>query len=330
MAVFTKTREAPTLADATAAAEALVAAGAEEVLLFGSLARGEAHEHSDIDLVAVFADIDYARRVDLKCRMEETAAAAAGEWPVQVLVTDRPEWARRVEKVSTSLECRINPEAVRVAEAATRGYVRWNKEMVKPMSDPDQALQDFSDRVLNRLAELSDSVTPRFDEDSIWLTAADREIARLRRMVSVCKDSAVAVELALKVLAVLYGIPTPSEKELRSAGHDIDKCLSLVPEPARSAVEGAVRELGLDLPTMSRWRIVATYPGDADVERADADRLVEDYVTTALTVCGLVMDSIQQTVADSPAMRAAHEDWSRVSALIKGRNVRTGRTRDDT
>ena len=41
------------------AAEALISGGAEEVLLFGSVARGDADESSDIDLVAVFADIDY-------------------------------------------------------------------------------------------------------------------------------------------------------------------------------------------------------------------------------------------------------------------------------
>ena len=204
----TTTPEAPTLADATAAAEALVTAGAEEVLLFGSVARGEANERSDIDLVAVFADIDYSRRIELKRRMEETAAEA-GDWPVQVFVTDRPEWVKRVEEVSTSFECRVHAEAVRLARSATRGQVRWSKEMVKPMSDPDQALRDFSDRVLTRLAELSDSVTPRFNEDAMWMTAADRETARLRRMVSVCKDSAVAVELALKVLAGPAQCPHP-------------------------------------------------------------------------------------------------------------------------
>lgn len=35
-------------------------------------------------------------------------------------------------------------------------------------------------------------------------------------------------------------------------------------------------DLGLDLRTMSQWRVRATYPDDIDIERALADRLVED------------------------------------------------------
>ena len=54
--------QTPRKADAQRAADALAQAGAARVLLFGSLARGEAGEGSDIDLVAVFDDLDYAQR----------------------------------------------------------------------------------------------------------------------------------------------------------------------------------------------------------------------------------------------------------------------------
>ena len=99
-------REVPTLADAATAAEALVAGGAEEVLVFGSVARGDAGAGSDIDLVALFADIEYSQRRRLKSRLEEAAMAAVGRWPVQVVVTDRLEWRARVENVSSSFESR--------------------------------------------------------------------------------------------------------------------------------------------------------------------------------------------------------------------------------
>ena len=329
MAVTTKTPEVPTPADATAAAEALVAAGAEEVLLFGSVARGEANERSDIDLVAVFADIDYSRRVDLRRRLEETATSAVGSRLVQVLVTDRPEWVNRVRRVSASFECHIHSEAVQVAKSDTRSPIRWNKEMVKPMSNPEEALKYFTDRVLTRLAQLSHSVTSRVGENSSALSAADRATARLRRMVTVCEDSSVTVELALKALALMHDVPTPTEKDLRSAGHDIGLCLRLVPEPHRLAVEAIVGERGLDLGTMSRWRIIATYPDDIDVERTDADRVVEDYVATALAVCGLVIDSIEETVGDSTAMRSVKTEWRLLHDFIAGQDVRTGRPRND-
>ena len=52
----------PTIDDAKAAGRALTEVGAREVMVFGSVARGDAGPHSDIDLVAVFDDIDYRTR----------------------------------------------------------------------------------------------------------------------------------------------------------------------------------------------------------------------------------------------------------------------------
>ena len=87
----------PTTADARRAAKELAAAGASRVLLFGSVARGEADEHSDIDLVAVFDDMDYSQRFSLRSRLATAAEDAAGR-SVEVIVTDRPEWQRRHER----------------------------------------------------------------------------------------------------------------------------------------------------------------------------------------------------------------------------------------
>ena len=328
MTAVARAVEVPTLADAALAAEALVAGGAEEVLLFGSVARGDASESSDIDLVALFADIDYAQRRVLKRRLEEAAGEAVGRWPVQVVVTDRPEWRARVENVSASFERRISAAAVPVADSESRAAVHWDKEMVRPMSNPAEALRHFEDRVLPRLARLRISVTRQLSEEDASLTPEEREIERQQRLVMACEDSAVAVELALKTLAVLHGVPIPSENELRSAGHDIDRCLELVPEPPRGAVEAVVGDLGLSLRTMSQWRVRATYPDDIDAERALADRLVEDYTTTALAVCEFAISSIGDRLGDTPATRGASARWRRTSAFITGRDVRTGLPRD--
>jgi len=58
----TTTVQAPTLREAQRAAECVAAAGAGRVLLFGSVACGRAAAGSDIDLVAIFDDIDYSQR----------------------------------------------------------------------------------------------------------------------------------------------------------------------------------------------------------------------------------------------------------------------------
>lgn len=44
----------PTLAEPERAAKVVAGAGAGRVLLFGSVLRGEAHHHSDIDLMVIF------------------------------------------------------------------------------------------------------------------------------------------------------------------------------------------------------------------------------------------------------------------------------------
>lgn len=65
----------------------LIAAGACEVGLFGSVARGESAEDSDIGLVNVCADLDCAWRWDRGQESARLGERAAG-WPVDVVVTD--------------------------------------------------------------------------------------------------------------------------------------------------------------------------------------------------------------------------------------------------
>ena len=154
---------APIRADAERAAAALIGAGASKVLLFGSVARGDAGPLSDIDLVAIFADLDYGER-HVRQRALQAAAAAAVPWPVQVHVTDRPEWRARVKYVATSFEHRVAGEAILVAVAPSEGPVYWGKEMVLPMSDPEEALRHFDVRVLpglNGVDSASLQVGPR-------------------------------------------------------------------------------------------------------------------------------------------------------------------------
>ena len=91
----------PTLAEAERAARVEADAGAGSVLLFGSVARGEDHLHSDIDLMVIYDNLDYAVRQDLTMELERLARAEV-DCPVDVHLTDRPEWKMRTEQVVTS------------------------------------------------------------------------------------------------------------------------------------------------------------------------------------------------------------------------------------
>ena len=79
----------PTLDAAQRAARELLDAGVGTVLLYGSLARS-ASGLRDIDLVAIYDDVDYAERSRRRCELAARASATAG-CVVDVRVTDRPE-----------------------------------------------------------------------------------------------------------------------------------------------------------------------------------------------------------------------------------------------
>ena len=115
--------ERPTLVDARRAADALVADGAERVMLFGSLARGEPDWRSDIDLVAVFDDMDYRRRWSLEDRLRQKAWEACGH-PVDVIATDRAEWRIQTERVSKSFASAIFDDLVVLAECEVAAGAR--------------------------------------------------------------------------------------------------------------------------------------------------------------------------------------------------------------
>ncbi|MYJ13460.1 MAG: hypothetical protein F4078_03965 [Acidimicrobiia bacterium] len=315
---------APLMADARRAGEALLGEGVAEVLVYGSVARGDADERSDIDLVAVFADVNYAERRTVRARLE-AAAGAAVAWPVHVHVTDRPEWRARVANVTASFEHSISRYAVRVATNGVHSSPRWDKMMEKPMTNTEEALKYFSERVMSKFNALLRCCAESPSEAHPPTSEGGRERVRLMRMVEVCEDSAMTVELCLKALATLHGVHPPSEKELTSAGHDIDRCLALVPPEPRRAVEQLIRRRGLDLASMSNWRILATYPDDVEAVRASADDWAEDYVWTALTVCEHTLDSIRPAGGHGPDLASVEDEWRHHADLIRSYDIHTGR-----
>ena len=315
---------APTLAAAGRAAAALLEIGAEEVLLFGSVADGTATLSSDIDLVAIYADLDYSQRAARRQALEAAAGAAAAPWPVQVHVTDRPEWRARIDNVPTSLERRIHDTAVAVAAAAERAPVNWNKEMVLPMSDAHEALRQFDHWVLPRLSELEAATHRGTQEADAPLPPEVAERARLERMVRICTTAAITAETAIKELAVLHGTPTPNEKELRRAGHNIAACLDLLPDAAHRSPAGVLDGLGVDVATLSQWRLRGTYTADVAADGAIADSLAETYTTMATTLTALLANELQEALGADPDLAAAEARRAHLSGVIAGRDVRRG------
>ena len=315
---------APTLDDAMAAAGAMIATGVEEVLLFGSVASGTAGPHSDIDLVAVFADLDYAER---HVRRQELEAAARGvvSWPVQVHVTDRPELQARIDRVPTSFECRIAAEAILVLASPSDRPTDWGKEMALPMSDAQESLRHFRTRVLPWLEDLDAATRQGPDEAAPDVPDDQRRRARLNRVVRLCTAAALTAETSLKALAVLYGDPTPTEKELRRNGHTIERIFERhVPDPVKSEVQAVFDRHGVGVSELSAWRQQSTYPDDYDVLVADADRLAATYAGMAPEIAGLLAARLRQEVGSDPDLAAAATTRDRLAARVGSQDVRLG------
>lgn len=150
--------KAPSRVDAERAAAALpVSAGVSRVILFGSVARRESSEDSDVDLVAIYDDVDYSERFEREQELSRLAEAEIGH-PVDVLVTDRPEWRVRTGNVPTCLERHVAGYGVVLADRGA-GEVDWGKEMVLPISGREAALRRLSE-VSSGLRTLDMFLTP--------------------------------------------------------------------------------------------------------------------------------------------------------------------------
>lgn len=87
------------------------------VMLFGSVARGEATADSDIDLIVVFDDLGcYRDRGDIKKGIDAVASAATG-YDVRAHVTDRAEWRKRSTEVTASFEASLGGDLISLYEA---------------------------------------------------------------------------------------------------------------------------------------------------------------------------------------------------------------------
>ena len=307
-------RFVPTLAEAERAAKVVAGAGAGRVLLFGSVARGEAHHRSDIDLMVILDDLDYAAREDLSMDLARLARAEV-DCSVDVHLTDRPEWRMRTEQVVTSFESRVNSHALVMVDREP-GAVDWDKEMVMPTSDYEEAVERLR-QVANALVGIQSSFVPTFaqrlmDEEGREMEAfAEYE----HRLALGCAAGHLAVETAVKSLIHLSSSPSG-----QPWGHKVDELLPQLREPHKSEIETRLAAVGVE--NLQKWQ-----------EQARYERFVTatPEIFTAITqaACGVALYTADQF---EPAPDIATRVWTGVSVIereLAHRDLYTGLDRRD-
>lgn len=276
----------PDIAAARRAAVQLVDAGAGRVLVFGSVARGEAAEDSDIDLVAIFDDLgDYSSRSKRRCALEARASEATG-CPVDVMVTDAPEWAVRTTKVPCSVEARVAGYAVELVDVGRHADIDWDKEIGLP-SDPAAELASRLSSMSRAVLRLKRHLTPdRYELAAI--EEGDPDSLRDHegeRFASAMAEVLVVIETAAKITHIVSAGTAPVHT------HRLMNLLAPQPE----SVGDAFRRLAgnrVDLAALHIWRQGVTYVEDRP--ELPSEGSLRAHCDAALAIGALAADACRQ------------------------------------
>ena len=313
----TTTALAPTVREAQRAAERLVEAGAGQVLLFGSVACGRATVGSDIDLVAIFDDIDYRERLGIRSELCAVAESVV-DCPVEVFVTDRAEWRRRTQEVSASFEAGIAASAVVLVDRPV-GAVRWDKEIGLADNNTDEALGR-----LDEASKALDLMRARMLPDD-WEITHPRDHRTRWRLIDVCSAGAMATETALKALAASNDTPAPHK-------HRIDLLVPLA-GPRTHDVRTALADLetntvaGGDEPygDLSIWRAAGTYIADRpDIGLDTVAAMAPRIARAATSVTAIAADELDAVAPGAPEVTRARHIIELADGTIAVYDLRTG------
>ena len=251
------------MSEARRAAQAVAAARPDvvRVMLFGSVARGEADEASDIDLMVVFDDLgDYTGRREIRDRLAE-AVRDSTPCSVDLHVTDLPEWKVRTEQVSASFEASIVDDLVTLVERPVRRRPEWEKPLRRPATNLEEAGSRFRD-VARQLRSLNREMLP--DENELVGDALQRQREMKERRRTACGRAADVVEAAVKTLIALGGA-SPAKT------HNLAELVGQIEPPERRAqVVGHLRGSSVPMNAISAWHVKANYANDVETQWSDA------------------------------------------------------------
>ncbi len=298
------------LAAARRAADVFVAAGVGRVLLFGPVARGEACADSDIDLVAIYDDLDYSERAERRCALESSARTVAG-CDVDVFVTDAPEWAVRTKLVPCSLEARIAAEAIELVDVGEHFGIDWGKEIGLPRDIAGELQNRFID-LSNAVVRLESSLRPSQAEADAAADGDEAEVTALEdiRFATVMGEVHMLVECAAKVTHIVNVGTTPP--------HSYNILMLLAPQPPelREAFD-RIAGSSVNLGELHLWRQGATYTADQPEARFD-EATLRTYATFALEIAALAARECTHEGISELVLASFHRRADRCRAALDG------------
>ena len=282
--------QVPTLQDAHLIADLFVGAGVKVVLLHGSVAAGTATADSDIDLIAVFDELDYADRAKIRGGLAKLAERIT-DADLDVYVTDRPEWRQRSERMHTTFEHHVMAQAMLVCDEPVTTAVQWSKQIGRPatLHAEVSAHLDHANRALIRIiADAAPHVmecTGDAESRSSW-----REV----RLRCLNRASFMVATTCAKALRHWYGLP-------HLGTHNVGTLIASLPQPRCDEVESLFP--GDTAATINLWGDRSGFPedGSAHADLADNPAHAEALMDAACDVASYTAS----TVLSHPTTRHA-------------------------
>ncbi len=248
------------------------------IMLFGSVARGEADNCSDIDLIVLVDDlgdytlIEHGGRQRLEGRMEAHAGTAV-PYSVDVHLTDPREWTTRAEHVTASFEASLDRDLITLLDRPAFTPPDWSKPMSKPATDLEEASTKL-DNISDHLSQLCDRMGPSALErvaEEDWMR--DRELKNRRRFA--CGHAADAIEMSIKTVIAVHGV-SPART------HDLEALIKQIPsKPHRDQITTVLVKSGVALELMSAWHVKANYANDLSAQWEDAKAQMPSMIRAA-------------------------------------------------
>ena len=296
--------------------------------MFGSLARGEERAYSDIDLVAVFDDLDYRDRWRIETELKKAASAAAGR-PVDVMVTDRPEWRIQRQRVSASFAAAIGDDLTLLADRPPVAGVDWDKQQSMATSNEQLAAQRIDDMV-GQLAKILGLRWPSRAE----LQAANRgqrEWLVSGRLIGLCEAAHLALEASLKAVGTLTGVQA---KVLHQ--HDVQTIADALPPDEQDAMltlmataPGLVKTPGY----ITMWRTKGTYTsptGGMTAQEIATPRFTAAMVGIAVAVAVAAVDWVARRGIRPPSLAYFTSAVEQIRTHLSNTDLGTGQPLETT